>query len=73
MARPVPQVLTDAGIPVPVERFTAPQRSHGQHAGEAAFWCRQLCLPLEREPEVAEALADLPSFSERVTLWWDVR
>jgi hypothetical protein len=32
---------------------------------------RRLCLPAEREPEVAEALADLaPEPAEMVTLWW---
>lgn len=66
------QVLREAGFPVQVERFTAPPRGHGhdEHV-EAQFWCRQLCLPAEREPEVAQALADLPSFTDRVTLWWD--
>ncbi|MGZ6793061.1 MAG: class I SAM-dependent methyltransferase, partial [Mycobacteriales bacterium] len=65
------QVLQDAGVPVRVERFTAPPRGAGHPEVEAAFWCRQLCLPADREPEVAEALAGLPPFVDRVTLWWD--
>lgn len=65
------QVLHDAGVPVQVERFTAPPRGTGHSEVEAAFWCRQLCLPADREPEVAEALAGLPAFVDRVTLWWD--
>lgn len=39
---------------------------------QAAFWCRQLCLPTERESEVAALLPDLVFPPERVTLWWDV-
>ena len=67
------EALQDAGFPVRSETSSAPRRDEPRDAGvEAAFWCRQLCLPPEREPEVAALLPDLPFPSERVTLWWDV-
>lgn len=40
-------------------------------AGGPRWVRRRLCLPAEREPEVAEALAELPSVpTEMVTIWW---
>jgi precorrin-6B methylase 2 len=66
------EVLHEAGIDVIVETSTATERDRGRAAPvEAAFWCRQLCLPPEREPEVAVVLQALPFPPERVTLWWD--
>ncbi|CAN5390121.1 hypothetical protein BH23ACT9_BH23ACT9_31880 [soil metagenome] len=67
------EVLRDAGFDVATEQTLATQRDM-QRAGpvEAAFWCRQLCLPPDRIDEVAEAVADLAFPTERVTLWWDV-
>lgn len=67
------QVLREAGFPVQREDSGPTARDASRAAPvEAAFWCRQLCLPPEREPEVAELLAELPFPAQRVTLWWDV-
>lgn len=67
------EVLREAGFPVHVEESTATSRDEQRAAPvEAAFWCRQLCLPPEREPEVAALLPGLPFPTGRVTLWWDV-
>lgn len=64
--------LQAAGFPVRVERSTATSRDDARAAVvEASFWCRQLCLPPEREDEVAALLVDLPFSTQRVTLWWD--
>lgn len=40
-----------------------------------AFNRRRLCLPVEREPEVAAAMRELPATppSTASTVWWDVR
>ncbi len=66
------QALRSAGFPVQLESSTPTARDDTRAAGvEAAFWCRQLCLPPEREPEVAALLPELPFPANRVTLWWD--
>lgn len=67
------QVLREAGYPLVREASAATPRDD-RTAGtvEAAFWCRQLCLPPEREGEVAELVRDLPFPAERVVLWWDI-
>lgn len=66
------EALQAAGFPVRVERSTATSRDDARAAQvEASFWCRQLCLPPEREDEVAALLSDLPFPSLRVTIWWD--
>lgn len=66
------EALQEAGFPVRMESSTPTSRDDARAAPvEAAFWCRQLCLPPEREPEVAALLPDLPFPAERVTLWWD--
>jgi precorrin-6B methylase 2 len=67
------EVLREAGLPV-VREDSAPTARDDRRAApvEAAFWCRQLCLPPEREPEVAQLLVGLPFPTTRVTLWWDV-
>ncbi len=66
------EALQEAGFPVVLEHSTATTRDHHRAAPvEAAFWCRQLCLPPEREDEVAALLQDLPFPAERVALWWD--
>lgn len=66
------QVLQEAGFPVQREDSEPTARDASRAAPvEAAFWCRQLCLPPEREPEVAPLLAELPFPAQRVTLWWD--
>ena len=60
-------VLAELGVAPEVvtwERPTAPRQ-------DAALATRRLCLPREREPEVAAALAELPARSRRVaTLSW---
>lgn len=67
------QVLREAGFPVLREDSEPTARDDRRAASvEAAFWCRQLCLPAEREPEVGERLVQLPFPTSRVTLWWDV-
>lgn len=67
------EALRDAGLPVRVEHSEVTRRDR-ERAGpaQAAFSCTQLCLPPEREAEVAELLARLPSTARGVTLWWDV-
>lgn len=67
------QVLREGGYPVVRENSAATPRD-GRRAEpvEAAFWTRQLCLPPEREGEVAELMRDLPFPAQRVALWWDV-
>ena len=67
------EALREAGFPV-LREDSAPTARDDRRAApvEAAFWCRQLCLPPEREPEVARLLAGLPFPATRVTLWWDV-
>jgi len=66
------EVLAEAGFPVTVERSTATARDAARaEPVETAFWCRQLCLPPEREPEVAALVRELPFPTDRVTLWWD--
>lgn len=66
------EVLQEAGFPVVREDGAPTERDTVRAAPvEAGFWCRQLCLPPEREPEVGQLLADLPFPATRVTLWWD--
>lgn len=68
------EVLREAGYPLVMEDSTATGRDDARAAPvQAAFWCRQLCLPPEREDEVAGLLQDLLFPIERVTLWWDTR
>ena len=67
------EVLREGGFPVVRENSEPTGRDHERAAPvEAAFWCRQLCLPPEREPDVAQLLRRLPFPTTRVTLWWDV-
>lgn len=67
------EVLRQAGFPVVREESVPTARDDARAAHvEAAFWCRQLCLPPEREAEVAAVLAQHPFADERITLWWDV-
>jgi SAM-dependent methyltransferase len=68
------EALREAGFRVQVEPSPqTPRREERTPSVEARFWCRQLCLPPEREDEVAALLRDLPFPSGRVTLWWDVQ
>ena len=68
------EVIIEAGLDpaveesiLPADRFTSRRTEL-----EAAYWCRQMCLPPEREQEVAAMMADGPFPRERVTIWWDV-
>ncbi|MGH8867018.1 MAG: class I SAM-dependent methyltransferase, partial [Actinomycetes bacterium] len=66
------EVLREAGLPVRVERWSRPPRP--VTAGvRVAMARRRLCLPYDREPEVARLLAEVgqPPPQEVVTLWWD--
>ncbi len=67
------EALNEAGFnPVVEESLLGDDpRAEQRQAFEAAQWCRNLCLPPEREPEVAELVAQNPFTRERVTIWWD--
>jgi len=68
------EALSDAGFAVNVERSTSTRRDDGRASSvEAAFWTRRLCLPAEREPEVAAAVEHIEFPSERLAIWWDTR
>ena len=63
-------VARDLGLDVGVELWEAPPRWHNHQREEVvAFFRRRLCLPPDRDPEVA---AMLPPFrpGRHVTLWW---
>lgn len=64
-------VLRDLGLEVEIEEFDGPLRWHGDHhdAERVAFTRRRLCLPPERDAEVA-ALLPPPVPLPHVTLWW---
>jgi SAM-dependent methyltransferase len=67
-------VLREIGLHPQQERWR--QRFHLAASGDhdvVAFLRRRLCLPAERDTEVAEALAAQPAPHDRevVTLWWD--
>ena len=64
--------LREAGIDVNVEESLATARGDRVPSVEAALWCRQLCLPTERESEVAELIEDIVFPLNRLALWWDV-
>jgi SAM-dependent methyltransferase len=81
LTRPDRPVVEDAlavirettGATVGVERWERPQHRPGL-LGEGVDWTRRrLCLPERAEPEVAEALRQLPEQAGRamVTLWWE--
>ena len=64
------ELLTDIGLQVSVERSPRMQRSIAQEARVASVR-KYLCLPAERDPDIAALLADMPEVSgEVVTLWW---
>jgi SAM-dependent methyltransferase len=66
-------VLRDLGLEVGVEEFDGPLRWHDDHYDEiVAFTRRRLCLPPERDPEVA-ALLPPPVPRPHVALWWSGR
>jgi len=65
-------VLREAGYDVRAATWQRPAR-RTDRAATVAFIRRRLCLPVEREPEVDEALPNDYEFIPRqvVTLWWD--
>ena len=69
-------VIRDLGLDVAVEDFEAPPRWTGAHRDhrdeQVAFARRRLCLPAERDAEVA-AMLPPPGPRRLVTLWWHVR
>jgi SAM-dependent methyltransferase len=67
-------VLTEVGIEAQVERWMrATPMKDTPHEEEVAMIRVALCLPEERDPEVARALQEHPAPTEReiTTLWWD--
>lgn len=78
------EALRELGIDVQREDENRPPRASGFERREDAVSLvrRRLCLPAERDPEIAEALGDRlleengfwsagPSVQTVVTLWWD--
>ena len=68
------EVIVEAGLDPAVEEFLLPEdpRAAIRNELQASQWRRNLCLPPEREAEVAELVADVPFPRERVAIWWDV-
>ncbi len=63
--------MAGLGLPVRHERWQRPAFLGYRDDEMADFTRRQLCLPPERAPEVAEALAEIsPAPRELVTIWW---
>ncbi len=63
-------VLGDLGLSVGAEEYESPLRwADGTRAEHIAFARRRLCLPAERDADVA-ALLPPSSPQRRVTLWW---
>lgn len=68
------EVLAEAGITPSVQRWAYPalEVDAELEAVYVSFTRRRLCLPVEREPEVAEQLArQTREPRESVVLWWD--
>ena len=67
------EAIVEAGLDPVAEESLLPEdpRAAVRREFEGAQWCRNLCLPPEREPEVAALVADVPFPRERVTIWWD--
>ena len=67
------EAIAEAGFDASVEESLLGEdpRAAVRREFEAAQWCRNLCLPPEREPEVEELVKDVPFPRERVTIWWD--
>src|SRR5688572_26790490 len=63
-------VLRELGLEVGVEEFDGPMRwQNHQHDDVVAFMRKRLCLPPERDPEVATLLPP-PVARPHVVLWW---
>jgi SAM-dependent methyltransferase len=72
-AADVAAVLAELALEVGQERWEAPSRWAGSDRSElVAFTRRRLCLPPERDPEVAAALGANLGLGPRpvVTMWW---
>ena len=69
------EAIAEAGFDPVVEESVLPEdpRAAVRREFEGGQWCRNLCLPPEREPEVAALIADVPFPGERVTIWWDAQ
>lgn len=68
------EAIAEAGMDPVVEESLLPEdpRAAKRREFEGPQWCRNLCLPPEREPEVTALVADVPFPRERVTIWWDI-
>ncbi|MCE2513139.1 MAG: methyltransferase domain-containing protein [Acidimicrobiia bacterium] len=68
------EAIAEAGLNPVVEESLLPEdpRAAKRREFEGPQWCRNLCLPPEREPEVTALVADVPFPRERVTIWWDI-
>ena len=68
------EAIAEAGVDPVAEESLLPEdpRAAVRREFEGPQWCRNLCLPPEREPEVTALVADVPFPRERVTIWWDV-
>lgn len=67
-------VLAEAGITAAHERFTRPPRDQHMAAPErVAFVRSMLCLPSDRDDQIAAAMRDtgFDEPRETVTIWWD--
>jgi SAM-dependent methyltransferase len=63
-------VLRELDLEVGVEEFDGPMRwQNHQHDDVVAFMRKRLCLPPERDPEVATLLPP-PAARPHVVLWW---
>lgn len=72
------EVLREAGLPARLQLWDdhATHRASGPPLPEQIETVRiRLCLPAERDPEIAEALRELPPRTPRAmaTIWWDVQ
>ncbi len=67
--------IREAGYEPVVEDFLVPEEHFASRRRdlEATHWCRNLCLPPERETEVAELIAKAPFPRERIAIWWDTK
>lgn len=64
-------VLRETGFDPQIERFELPRRPEST---DVRLVRKRLCLPAERDPEIAEALERMgrPETRTYATLWWDV-
>lgn len=63
-------VLTEIGQAVEVERWRGPGFEGMPRAQHVAFVRQRLCLPASADPEIDEAMGEIPSRREAVCLWW---